>query len=64
MTNTEANILKRLDELFPEKNALKIKDVVAYTGLSIPTVRNKFGLSKGKTIDKIALATKLAEGAV
>lgn len=64
MTKAEENIIQRLDELFPDKNALTTMDVVKYTGLSIPTVKKKFGLGRSKTLDKMALATMLAEGAV
>ena len=53
-------IVQKLDEMFPEKNLLNIKDISIYTGLSMPTVKRKFGLSRGNYLDKRVLAMKLA----
>lgn len=60
MTAEEA-ILEKLNEMFPNKQALQMKDVAQYMGVSEPTVKRQFGLGKGKYIDKIALAYKLAK---
>lgn len=54
-------ILAKLDEMFPDKQALQMKDVAQYMGVSSPTVKRMFGLGRGKYIDKITLAHKLAQ---
>ena len=53
-------ICRKLDEMYPSKNMLNIKEIVAYTGLSRNTVKRITGLSKGEYIDKASLAMKLA----
>ena len=63
MQNIEL-IIERLDSMFPDRNVLSMTDVKNYTGMSMPTVKKRFGLSKGDRIDKVRLATILAEGGV
>ncbi len=53
-------IIVKLDEMFPKKNLLCCKDIAEYTGLSMPTVKKRYGLSRGVYIDKRVLAMKLA----
>lgn len=59
--NTRETILRRLDEMFPQKNLLSAADITRYTGLSIHTTLKMFGLSRGTWIDKAVLADKLCE---
>lgn len=59
--NAQETILAKLDEMFPGKTLLQMKDVAQYTGLSTPTVKRMFDLGRGKYIDKITLAYKLAK---
>ena len=59
--NAADAILEKLNEMFPDKNALQMRDVARYMGVSEPTVKRLFGLGKGKYIDKITLAYKLAK---
>ena len=60
--NTTEIILRRLDEMFPDKALLSKKDVSQYTGLSYPTIAKKFGLVGHGMIDKVLFAQKLSEG--
>lgn len=53
-------IVAKLDEMFPERNLLNMTDISKYTGLSLPTIKRKYGLSRGNYIDKHVLAMKLA----
>lgn len=59
--NTVQVIMDKLDAMFPDKNLLNMSDIAKYTGLSIPFVKKRFGLSRGKYLDKAKLASILAE---
>ena len=56
-------IVAKLDEMYPGKNLLNIKDISEYTGLSRPAVKKMFGLARGIYLDKIVVATTLADKA-
>lgn len=51
--------LVRLDEKFPDREMLKIKDVQDYTGLCYETVKKLFNFNKCNTISKVNLAKEL-----
>lgn len=53
--------LERLDERFPNKEMLMIKDVQEYTGLCYETVKKLFKFNKCKMISKVTLARELAQ---
>ena len=59
--NTAQIIVEKLDAMFPDKNLLNMTDIAQYTGLSKPYVKKRFGLSRGKYLDKAVLASILAE---
>ena len=60
MEQVEA-IVKRLDEMFPDKNLLNVTDIAKYTGLSRKPVQKLIGLTGRDYIDKVSLAIKLAK---
>ena len=51
--------LKRLDEKFPDRELLRIIDVVEFCGLPRSTVRNMFPFTQ-KHISKVKLAKELS----
>ncbi len=54
------DILNELDEMFPNRACIKIKDVVAYTGQCYETVKKNYEFDKSNFISKRKLASMLA----
>jgi hypothetical protein len=52
--------LVRLDEVFPDKEMLKINDVVSFTGLNYRTVKKIFPFGKCNVISKVVMARALS----
>ena len=52
--------LVRLDEVFPDKEMLKINDVVSFTGLNYRTVKKIFPFGKCNVISKVVMARAMS----
>ena len=59
--DTAAAITEKLDKMFPDKNLLTMSELAKYTGLSMPYVKKKFNLARGKYIDKAKVVSILME---